>query len=74
MSAAVPAARYLHITSCILQQYWLIRSRAITRAGVLEIIIIKSVHKPLTPEEGRPLACTPPERNKHYSDKPGAMV
>lgn len=65
MWAAVPAARYLPITSCILQQYWLIRSRAITRAGELKIIIIKSVHKPLTPEEGRPLACTPLERNKH---------
>lgn len=45
------------------------RQRAATSAGVLEIIIIKSVHKAVTPEEGRPLACTPPEGNKHYSDK-----
>lgn len=50
------------------------QEKAITSAGVLEIIIIKSVHKAVTPEEGRPLARTPPERNKHYSDKTEAMV
>lgn len=50
------------------------REKAIVSAGVLKIIIIKSVHKALTPEEGRPLARTPPERNKHYIDKTGTMV
>lgn len=54
----------MHIAAVLANQ-----EQAVTSAGVLEIIIIKSVHKALTPEEGRPLACTPPERNKQYSDK-----
>lgn len=63
----------ISLTWCILQQYWLIRSRAIPSAGVSEIIIIKSVHKALTPEEGQPLACTPPGRSKQNSDKTEPM-
>lgn len=42
---------------------------ALPRAGVSQIIIIKSVHKPVTPEEGRASWCAPPERNKQWSDK-----
>ncbi len=54
----------MHIAAVLANQ-----EQVITSAEVLEIIIIKSVHTALTPEEGRPLGCTPPERNKHYSDK-----
>lgn len=71
--SVIPAACYLHnivhIAAVLANQ-----EQATTSAGVLEIIIIKSVHKAVTPEEGRPLACTPPERNKHYSDKTAPVV
>lgn len=48
-------------------------SRWSSIAGVLEIIIIKSVHKPVAPEEGRP-SCTPERIRVLVKVRPPSLI
>lgn len=49
-------------------------SRWSSMAGVSEIIIIKSVHTPVTPEEGRPSSCTPERIRILIKVRPSSLI